>query len=175
MAANVELCMSFNDVYQPVLSIPVTACQRFSIHPFLWLRYVGSSSSAMNATSPVFRAAQRSIIIKLIYHLVLITMYPKASQTLLVAIYDLLLVTLILDPCLIDPDGMNDRTSDIRTSDASSISVLEKIFRREVIARDKTCVMTGATLPEGHDACHIIPHAKGHQVCLNFPWTISSS
>lgn len=41
MATNVELWMSFNDVYQAVLSIPVDMCQRFSIHPLLWLRYVG--------------------------------------------------------------------------------------------------------------------------------------
>jgi hypothetical protein len=38
MAANVELWMRFDDTYQPALSIP---CQRFSVHPLTWLRYVG--------------------------------------------------------------------------------------------------------------------------------------
>jgi len=41
MAANVELWIRFDDTYQPALSIPVDACQRFSVHPLTWLRYVG--------------------------------------------------------------------------------------------------------------------------------------
>jgi len=39
--ANVQLWMRCNGAYQPALSIPVDLCQRFSIHPFTWLCYVG--------------------------------------------------------------------------------------------------------------------------------------
>ena len=70
---------------------------------------------------------------------------------------------------------MDDRTSVISILedhlDASSISTLQANFREEVIARDKTCMMTGASAPKGIDACHIIPHAKGNQVrSINVPW-----
>jgi hypothetical protein len=42
MAASVELHMRLNNViYHHVLTIPVTTCQRFSIHPLTWLRYLG--------------------------------------------------------------------------------------------------------------------------------------
>ena len=41
MAANVELWMPFDSVYEHALSIPVNACQRFSLHPLTWLRYLG--------------------------------------------------------------------------------------------------------------------------------------
>ena len=41
MTAHVKLWLFFNDGYQPALSIPVDTCQRFSIHPLTWLRYLG--------------------------------------------------------------------------------------------------------------------------------------
>jgi hypothetical protein len=40
MAATVELWMPLDDAYQHALSIPVQMCQRFSLHPLSWLRYV---------------------------------------------------------------------------------------------------------------------------------------
>jgi endonuclease IV len=58
---------------------------------------------------------------------------------------------------LLDPDLMNDRTSN-----GSAISISRGTFRDKVIGRDGTCVMTGTA---HFAACHIIPHAKGHQVC----------
>lgn len=60
---------------------------------------------------------------------------------------------------LLDPDGMADRTSD-----SSSISISRGNFRERVAARDTNCVMLGPTYAE---ACHIIPHAKGHQYMIN--------
>lgn len=39
----VELHMQFDGEWQPTLSIPVETCQRFAIHPFRWLRYLGST------------------------------------------------------------------------------------------------------------------------------------
>ena len=56
---------------------------------------------------------------------------------------------------LLDPDLMDDRTSD-----ASVLTDNRGKFRGDVIRRDGTCVMTGANEVQ---ACHIIPHAKGHQ------------
>ena len=42
MAANVELWMFFDGIYQPALSIPVDTCQQFlEHHPLTWLRYLG--------------------------------------------------------------------------------------------------------------------------------------
>ena len=41
--ASVELHMQINDAYMPVLSIPVTDCNRFSLKPLSWLRFLGYS------------------------------------------------------------------------------------------------------------------------------------
>ena len=70
----------------------------------------------------------------------------------------------LLEACLLDPDLMDVRTPS--ESDASAISTSQGKFRQDVTARDGTCVMTGTR--EGFQACHIIPHAKGHQVCSEY-------
>ena len=63
----------------------------------------------------------------------------------------------MLEPHLLDPNLMDDRTSD-----ASYNSISWGNFRQRVTDHDGTCVMTGSTIVT---ACHIIPHSKGHQVC----------
>jgi hypothetical protein len=69
----------------------------------------------------------------------------------------------MLEACLLDPDLMDERTSE---SDASAISTSQGNFRQDVTERDRTCVVTGTA--EGCKTCHIIPHAKGHQVCPEY-------
>jgi hypothetical protein len=59
---------------------------------------------------------------------------------------------------LIDPAGLDDRTSD-----ASSLSTRRANFRQDVLDRDETCVLT-STSARLCQACHIIPHAKGDEV-----------
>lgn len=63
------------------------------------------------------------------------------------------------DQILLDPDLMADRTSN-----SSTISTHQGDFAERVTDRDGTCVMTGVT--KSFQACHIIPHAKGNQVCF---------
>jgi hypothetical protein len=65
------------------------------------------------------------------------------------------------DPFLLDPDLMDDRTSD-----SSTISTRRANFAQRVTDRDGTCLMTGATT--NLQVCHIIPHAKGNQVCSEY-------
>lgn len=62
------------------------------------------------------------------------------------------------DPFLLDPDLMNDRTSG-----SSVISTRRHGFAQTVIARDGTCLMTGAAA--NYQVCHIVPHSKGKEVC----------
>ena len=51
---------------------------------------------------------------------------------------------------------------DVRTSDSSTD---QANFRQRVIDRDGACLMTGTTYVQ---PCHIIPRAKGHQVCSEY-------
>ena len=53
---------------------------------------------------------------------------------------------------------------DGRTSNASQLTERRADFRQRVIERDGTCVMTG-DLIHNCNACHIIPHVKGDDVC----------
>jgi hypothetical protein len=57
---------------------------------------------------------------------------------------------------LLDPKGMDDRTSSV-----SDVSSCQADFKQDLVARDRCCVMTGAT--HLFTGCHIIPHAKGDQ------------
>lgn len=52
---------------------------------------------------------------------------------------------------------------DGRSTHASAVSVNQGNFRARVIARDRSCVMTGDT--KHLTVCHVIPHAKTDQVC----------
>lgn len=67
----------------------------------------------------------------------------------------------MLDTFLLDPNLMDDQTSDT----SAAITINRRKFRDDVIMRDGTCVMNGSN---GVQACHIIPHAKGHQVCTEY-------
>lgn len=66
----------------------------------------------------------------------------------------------MLEAFLLDPDLMDDRMSD-----TSYDSISRGNFKRRVRDRDGTCVMTGSS---NVTACHIVPHAKGHQVCSEY-------
>jgi HNH endonuclease len=75
----------------------------------------------------------------------------------------------MLESFLLDPDLMDERTSD-----SSYVSSSRGDFRQRVAARDGTCVMTGTGTPYAQ-ACHIVPHAKGHQVRSEYLWKHSES
>ncbi|KAF8737659.1 hypothetical protein AX14_012536 [Amanita brunnescens Koide BX004] len=139
MAAMVELRMPIDGQYQHALSISVETCQRFSVHPLSWLRYVGFTIYGTeghifrSAAGPVVRYSEVDIQAGVYY-------YIPDSQ----------------GPFLLDPDVMDNRTSD-----SSAISIRRENFVKGVTDRDGSCLMTGAT--SNFRACHIIPHAKGSQ------------
>jgi len=111
---------------------------------------------AKRVTFPPQRAAQKLMIMKPTYSLCLTTLYQGVSQFLCLRTS---CPSSILDkPSLLDPGGIDDRTSD-----ALTISTSRAGFRRRISERDGTCVMTGSP-DEYCEASHIIPHAKGDQV-----------
>ena len=65
------------------------------------------------------------------------------------------------DPILLDPDLMADRTSD-----SSTISTHQGDFAQRVTDCDGICLITGVT--KNFQACHIVPHTKGSQVCFEY-------
>ncbi|KAF8340798.1 hypothetical protein F5887DRAFT_1136407 [Amanita rubescens] len=142
MAAMVELQMPIDGEYQHALSIPVETCQRFSVHPLSWLRYVGFT--IYGTEGHIFRSAAGPVV-------------PYSEVDMQAGVY--YYIPNSQDPFLLDPALMDDRTSD-----SSSISIRRADFAQGVTDRDGTCLMTGAT--SNFQACHIIPHAKGSQyVC----------
>ena len=68
---------------------------------------------------------------------------------------------------LLDPKGMNDRTSN-----TSNVSSGRANFKQDLVTRDRRCVMTGTI---NFQACHIIPHAKGDQVRFGRPFVSFTS
>lgn len=71
----------------------------------------------------------------------------------------------LLDNFLLHPDLMNDRHSDRVTLDASILTDNRRNFRDDVIGRDGACLVTAISQANHIQACHIVPHSKGHQVC----------
>jgi len=154
MAAIVELQMPIDGEYQPALSIPVETCQRFSVHPYKWLRYVGitiygtKGHISRSAAGPVVQYSEVDIQAGVYY-------YIPDSQGKSYKDPSMLNAHSMSDPFLLDPDLMDDRTSD----SSASISTRRADFAQRVTDRDRTCLMTGAT--SNFQACHIVPHAKG--------------
>ena len=126
----------------------------------------GLHSSASMARSLRPLVSQWSGTLRLIYRLVFTTTYltRKASHILASKeIQGLLNVHAysISDRILLDPDLMDDRTSD-----SSATSIRRHNFAQEVNNRDRTCLVTGAVT--NTEVCHIIPHAKGNEVLYYF-------
>jgi hypothetical protein len=123
----------------------------------------GLRSMAPKATSSGPPLAQWSGILRLIYRLVFITIYPTHKASHISASKDpsMLNAHSMSGPFLLDPDLVDDRTSD-----SSAISIRRADFAQGVTDCDGTCLMTGAT--SNFQACHIIPHAKGNQVCSEY-------
>lgn len=69
---------------------------------------------------------------------------------------------------LFDPDLMDDRYSDRVASEALILTDNRRNFRDEVIGRDGTRLVTGISQANHIQACHIVPHSKGHQVCAKY-------
>lgn len=67
----------------------------------------------------------------------------------------------ISDPRLLDPDLMEDRTSF-----ATAHTTRRADFRQRVHDRDGICILSGTA--EDVQACHIVPHSKGNQVCSQY-------
>ncbi|KAF8340795.1 hypothetical protein F5887DRAFT_888503 [Amanita rubescens] len=157
----VELQMPIDDEYQHALFIPVETCQRFSVHPLSWLRYVGFTIYGTeghifrSATGPVVRYSEVDIKAGVYYYI------PDSQGKSYFGVQGPLNAHSMSGPFLLDPNLMDDRTSD-----SSSISIRRADFAQGVTDRDGTCLMTGAT--SNFEACHIIPHAKGSQVCSEY-------
>ena len=166
MAGNIELWMPFNGEYMSVLSIPVATSHQFSKHPLAWLRYVGFTIYGTEGYISTLEGGPEVDYSQLND---LAGLYYYVSQGVVKFFFTKFLFALILEPHLIDPNGMDGRTSNT----GSPLSALRGDFRDRVETRDGTCVMTGATGPV--DACHIIPHAKGHQVRSEHYLIISGS
>ena len=163
MTANVDLWMKFDDEYQGVLSIPLDDCQRFAIHPLAWLRYVAFTIYG-NEGNIFLKPDGEEEVDYLELNIQPGDYYYVSQGESYFGVQRFLVHLQMLEPFLLDPDLMDDRTS----LDGSQMSTARGDFAQRVKGRDGTCVMTGdADYPV---ACHIIPHAKGHEVRFEYLW-----
>ncbi|KAF9508797.1 hypothetical protein BS47DRAFT_1350045 [Hydnum rufescens UP504] len=139
----VELWFSFNNLTRHALSIPITECQKYAVNPLKWLRFLGyaicgqQGQLSISNTGPPIDDYLAAIEARPYYFV---------SQD---------------DPCFVDFDAMEDRTSD-----ASVVTDRRGDFEYRVRERDVTCVVTGDS-PRFCDACHILPHSKGDNYIVN--------
>jgi hypothetical protein len=154
----VNLLLRLNNRSEVALSIPLAQCTTFAITPLKWLRFLGFViygrqgylSTSMNGTELDYTA---HIEARSYYF---ISDGKLDSYTL--RSFPTLLLTFSAEPCFADVDAIDNRTSS-----ASDFSTGRADFRRKLITRDATCVLTGDP-PQFCDAYHIIPHSKGDDV-----------
>jgi len=170
MANNaVQLWLEIDNTYHRALTIPLNTCTRFAIYPLTWLSYLGFAicgreghiSDTQNGQEiPDYRPDLNGPVIQPgIYYYI----SQRESYLCILGLFQPL-----LEPRWVDVDMMNDRIS--YTSAQTS---RRADFRRDIIDRDVTCVMSGSP-PEGCQACHIVPHTRGDQVCPNISWSFQA-
>ncbi|KAF8338530.1 hypothetical protein F5887DRAFT_1273085 [Amanita rubescens] len=146
-SVNVQLWIRFGDEYQHALSIPVHICHQFSLHPLTWLRFLGYAIYGKEGYISRERDGEQ------------VADYRPDGAAISAGNY--YYISQDNGFRLLDPKGMDNRTS---SSDTSNVTSRRVNFNRDVVNRDRWCVMTGTTLFE---PCHIIPHAKGDQYIKN--------
>ena len=155
-AAKLLLPVRTNNSYRQVLSIPLDDFQHFSLAELAWLHYVAFTIHGCEGYISLTRhgteiEADEEIEAKKYYYI---------SQGVSHFIVQACLSSSILSESalLLDSNLMDDRTSLATTKSTNRDN-----FRQRVTDHDRTCVLTASE--ENLNACHIIPHAKIHQVC----------
>jgi hypothetical protein len=166
MANNmVEVWLEIDNTYRRALTIPFGTCTHFAFFPLAWLCHlgfticgtVGHISDTQNGqeidcrpNAPVIQAG--------IYY------YITGGESYFGIIGPL--SPLLLETRWLDVDMMNDRASysSVRTTRRAD-------FRQDLIDRDGTCVMSNSP-PRNCQACHIVPHSRGDEVCPNISWSL---
>jgi hypothetical protein len=153
--ASVELHMRINDAYMPVLSIPVTDCNRFSLRPLSWLRFLGyciygrmgNISSTPDGPPIDYQMAVQAGA----------RYYFTSPGTHIAVDAGFKLIILTETPRLLDTQCIDDRTSDADTTESRAG------FRGRLTDRDGTCIVTNAPPLLCHGS-HYYPHSKGSEV-----------
>ena len=165
-------CLSGSNHVRPAQSqaTPVFQQQQQgrTVHPDFWMYKVCCQTSEMAAISRVRHIRTRRLPLdvhgrpRAWLHrrdrCSFLLFYIKWHVGLLFIKSLLTLLTYSGEPRIVDVDVLDNRTSD-----ASGLSEQRADFRKGVINRDGTCVMTGEHA-FNCDACHIIPHSKGDSV-----------
>ncbi|KAH0826893.1 hypothetical protein J3R83DRAFT_4446 [Lanmaoa asiatica] len=138
---DIYLCYPEPDPKAPFLSIPNSDVERLSNRPFRWLRYI--MFSICGARGDLFRTLGATDV-------------PVDYNTSLADLPAVVYYKPSGDCTFVDYQGLNDRiTSTERTSRRES-------FRRDVLLRDGSCVVTGRNA-HACDAAHLIPRSKGDE------------
>lgn len=172
--------MAVDNTSQRALTIPITTCLRFSVFPLTWLCYLGFTicgreghiSDSPDGSEITYRPTgppdnEPPVIQPGVYYYV-----AKGESYFNIPFHSF--SSPMLDPLWLHADMMDDRASFDRSSFETATTSHSIHFRRDIINRDTSCVMTGETAGNCQ-ACHIIPHSKGDEVCSNIPRVIPSS
>ncbi|KAF8311331.1 hypothetical protein F5887DRAFT_1050292 [Amanita rubescens] len=96
-SVNVQLWIRFGDEYQHALSIPVHICHQFSLHPLTWLRFLGYAIHGKEGYISRERDGEQ------------VADYRPDGAAISAGNY--YYVSQDNGFCLLDPKGMDDRTS----------------------------------------------------------------
>ncbi|KAG9310493.1 hypothetical protein JVU11DRAFT_9638 [Chiua virens] len=139
--SRVKLLLAIGNHSEVALSIPLAECTTFSNSPLKWLRFLGFTIYGQQGyLSETEGGADLNNYTAQIEP----RPYYFVSKS---------------DPRLIDVDAIDDRTM---ITDSSQFSTGRQDFRRQIIDRDGTCVLTG-DFEHNCTACHLIPHLKGDE------------
>ncbi|KAF5384121.1 hypothetical protein D9615_003273 [Tricholomella constricta] len=136
--ASVQLHISLDNAYIPVLSIPVDDCNRFAAKPLRWLRYLAYTIYGRQG------------------HISAIAGGPPVDYESAVAGGADYYFTSPEQPRLLDVKCIDYRTSDANTTES------RRGFRENLQVRDGSCIVTNVPA-RGCEGAHLIPHSKGSE------------
>jgi hypothetical protein len=163
--ASVEIYLATGEVQISFLRIPIKDVKRLSVRPFKWLRFVmyaicgtpGNISATPDGDEVEYDLTELAGVNNEYYY----------QGKVLFLYVDFLLTAIAAsqeNPSFVDFQGLNDQVtpSIIRTERSTN-------FRRKIVERDGSCVITGE-LAERCDAAHLIPGVKGDGVISSVVW-----
>lgn len=154
--ASVELWLRISDAWQPILSIPISECDRFALKPLKWLRFLGYTIYGREGDISLARNGlpvdyERGVEGGARYYFISSGMCSFMSWSIYVQLH------FEESPQIVDVDFIDDRTT------SSQVTESRADFRDAVFQRDGTCILTNSEA-SFCQACHYCPHSKGSDV-----------
>jgi hypothetical protein len=155
--ASIQLFIQIDNTWMPALTIPVADCNRFSLKPLKWLRFLGYTIYGREGYISA-RIGGRAVNYQSAVQGGSCYYFNSAGTQIHVGVRFSLILYLQDEPRFLDTQCIDERTSD------SGSTETRDGFGMAIRLRDGTCIVTDEPA-RFCVAAHYYPHSKGSEVC----------